>query len=144
VQKGRNHTLYLMHRPFLTCNKITECRIALANIDTTSLKQDTHHPLCTFADVRAQPCTEPAWFCHTIGTWNDGINKGLITLWPRHLRYLNAKEGLWKLKYFTMQKYNLQKKTSQTNQYPSRHYNSIITNLKFQLKPKFHLSKILI
>jgi hypothetical protein len=24
-------------------------------------------------------------------------------------KYLNAKEGLWKLKYFTMQKYNLQK-----------------------------------
>jgi len=24
-------------------------------------------------------------------------------------KYLNAKEELWKLKYFTMQKYNLQK-----------------------------------
>jgi hypothetical protein len=29
------------------------------------------------------------------------------------------------------------------NQYPSRYYNSI-TNLKFQHKPKYHLSKILI
>jgi hypothetical protein len=62
-----------------------------------------------FADVRAQPCKEPAWFCHTVGTWNDGISKGRITLWPHHLRYLNANEGLWKLKNFTMQKYNLQK-----------------------------------
>jgi hypothetical protein len=34
----------------------------------------------------------------------------------------------------------LQKK----NQNPSRYYNSIITNLKFQPKPKYHLSKILI
>jgi hypothetical protein len=27
------------------------------------------------------------------------------------LKYLKAKEELWKLKYFTMQKYNLQKET---------------------------------
>ncbi len=39
-----------------------------------------------------------------------------------------------------MQKYNLQKKSSKTNQSPSRYYyNSIITNLKFQHKPKYHL-----
>jgi hypothetical protein len=39
-------------------------------------------------------------------------NKGCVTLWPCHLhikRYLKAKEELWKLKYFTMQKCNLQK-----------------------------------
>jgi hypothetical protein len=54
-------------------------------------------------------------------------------------------EELWKhLKYFTMQKYNLQKKSSKRHQIPSRYiyYNSIITNLKFQHKPKYHLSKI--
>jgi hypothetical protein len=28
-------------------------------------------------------------------------------------RYVNAKEELWKFKYFTMQKYNLQKKNPQ-------------------------------
>jgi hypothetical protein len=44
---------------------------------------------------------------------------------------LNAKEELWKLKYFTMQKYNLHKNSSKRNQNPSRYYNSIITNLKF-------------
>jgi hypothetical protein len=36
-----------------------------------------------------------------------------VTLWPCHLpfkKYFNAKEELWKFKYFTMQKYNLQKK----------------------------------
>jgi hypothetical protein len=39
--------------------------------------------------------------------------KGYVTLWPCHFyikTYLKAKEEeLWKLKYFTMQQYNLQK-----------------------------------
>jgi hypothetical protein len=35
------------------------------------------------------------------------------------------------------------KKSSKRNQNPSRYYNSI-TNLKFQHKPKYHLSKILV
>jgi hypothetical protein len=57
--------------------------------------------------------------------------------------YLKAKEkNCWKLKYFTLQKYNLQK-SSKRNQNPSKYYNSI-TNLKFEHKPKYHLSKILI
>jgi hypothetical protein len=25
-----------------------------------------------------QSCTELAWFCHSVGTWNDGINKDRI------------------------------------------------------------------
>jgi hypothetical protein len=50
-------------------------------------------------------------------------------------KYLKAKEELWKLKYLTIQKYNLQSL--------SRHYNSV-TNLKFQHKSKYYLSKILI
>jgi hypothetical protein len=52
-------------------------------------------------------------------------------------KYLKAKEGLWKLKYFTMQKY----KSSKRNQNPSRYYN-FITNFKGQHKSKYHLSKI--
>jgi hypothetical protein len=35
------------------------------------------------------------------------------------------------------------KKNSKRNQNPSRYYNTI-TNLKFQQKPKYHVSKILI
>ncbi len=42
-------------------------------------------------------------------------------------RYLKAKEEFWKLKYFTMQKYNLQK-VLYRNQNRSRYYN-FITNL---------------
>jgi hypothetical protein len=57
---------------------------------------------------------------------------------------LKAKEELWKLKYFTNAKiYLIFKKSSKKNQNPSRYYNSI-TNLEFQHKPKYHLSKILI
>jgi hypothetical protein len=53
--------------------------------------------------------------------------------------YLKAKEELWKLKYFTMRNYNLQKISSKTNPNSSRYYNPI-TNLKSQHKPKYHLS----
>jgi hypothetical protein len=36
-------------------------------------------------------------------------------------KYLKAKDKLWELKYFTMQKHNLQK-SSKRNQNPSRYY----------------------
>jgi len=36
-------------------------------------------------------------------------------------KHLKAKEELWKFKYFTMQKYNLPKKSSKRNQNPSRY-----------------------
>jgi hypothetical protein len=58
-------------------------------------------------------------------------------------KYLNAKEELWKLQYFTMQKIIIFRKSSKRNQNPSKYYNSI-TNLKFQHKPEYRLSKILI
>ncbi len=50
-------------------------------------------------------------------------------------KYLKAKEGLWKLTYFTMQKYNLQKILQKKPKSFKIYYNSI-TNLKFQPKPK--------
>jgi hypothetical protein len=56
-------------------------------------------------------------------------------------KYLKANKELRKFKYFTMHKYNLsKKKSSKRNQNLSRYHNSI-TNLKFQHKPKYHLSK---
>jgi hypothetical protein len=39
-------------------------------------------------------------------------NKGCVSHWGFSIyikKYLKAKEGLWKLKYFIMQKHNLQK-----------------------------------
>jgi hypothetical protein len=52
-------------------------------------------------------------------------------------KYLKAKEELWKLKYFTMQKYNLQLNPLKE----TKILQDTITNLKFQQKPKYHLSK---
>jgi hypothetical protein len=41
-------------------------------------------------------------------------------------KYLKAKEEeLWKLKYFTMQKYNVQKILSKETQILQRYYNSV-------------------
>jgi hypothetical protein len=57
-------------------------------------------------------------------------------------KYLKAKEELWKLNISPC-KNIIFKKSSKRNQNPPRYYNSI-TNLKFQHKPKYHLSKILI
>jgi hypothetical protein len=62
-------------------------------------------------------------------------------------KYVKAKEELWKLNsnISPCKKVpNLPKKSSKRNQKnPSRYYKTI-TNLKFQHKPKYHLSKILI
>jgi len=61
---------------------------------------------------------------------------------------LGKNEELRKLKYFTMQKYNLQKKNPlQKNQNPSSRYYNSITNLKFQhmqdtIFPKILISKL--
>jgi hypothetical protein len=55
-------------------------------------------------------------------------------------KFLKTKEELWKLKYFTMQKYNLQNNPLKETQI----LQDSITNLKFGHKPKYHLSKILI
>ncbi len=75
--------------------------------------------------------------------WTRGVSHTVAL--PFTLKSIfRQKEELWKFKYFTMQKYNLQKTSSQRNQNPSTYHNSIITNLKFQHKPKYHLSKILI
>jgi len=66
--------------------------------------------------------------------------RGLAIYIKKHLK---AKEELWKFKYFTLQKYNLQKKSSKRHQNRSRYHNSI-TNLKFQHKQKYHLPKFLV
>jgi hypothetical protein len=58
-------------------------------------------------------------------------------------KYLKAKEELWKFKYFTMQKYNLYKNPAKETKILPR-YHSSITNLKFEHKPRCHLSKILL
>jgi hypothetical protein len=68
-----------------------------------------------------------------------GVSQCGLTIYIKK-KYIKAKEELWEFKYFTMQKYSLPKKSSKRNQNPSSYHNSI-TNLKFQHKPKYHLSK---
>jgi hypothetical protein len=62
---------------------------------------------------------------------------------PQKYQKHKKKEELWKLKYISPCKNIIFKKSSKRNQNPSRYYNSR-TNLKFQHKPKYHLSKILV
>jgi hypothetical protein len=64
------------------------------------------------------------------------VSQGSLAIYIKE--YLNAKEELWKRKYFTIQK------SSKRNQNPSKYHYDSITNLKFQHKPKYHVSKILI
>jgi hypothetical protein len=55
--------------------------------------------------------------------------------------YLQAKEELWKLKYFTIQKYNLPKNPLKQTKILQDIITLVIINLKFQHKPKYHLSR---
>jgi hypothetical protein len=61
------------------------------------------------------------------GDWKKhGKNKGVLhtVALPFTLKsILMQKKEFWKFKYFIMQKYNLQKKSSTTNQNPSRYHN---------------------
>jgi hypothetical protein len=56
---------------------------------------------------------------------------------------LKSKEELWKHSNISPCKNIIFQKPSKRNQNPSKYHNSI-TNLKFQHRPKYHLSKILI
>jgi hypothetical protein len=71
-------------------------------------------------------------------------NKGCVShhglaIYTKKVSSDKRKESYEKLKHFTTQKYNLQKNPLKE----TRDYNSV-TSLKFQHKPKNHLSKILI
>jgi hypothetical protein len=59
-------------------------------------------------------------------------------------KYLKAKEEFMETQIFHHPKIVSSKKSSKRNQNPSRYYNSTRTKLKFQHKPKYHVSKILI
>jgi hypothetical protein len=60
-------------------------------------------------------------------------------------KYLKAKEEFMETQYISPCKNILIfQKSSKRNQNPSRYYNSTRTKLKFQHKPKYHVSKILI
>jgi hypothetical protein len=57
---------------------------------------------------------------------------------------LRQKKNYGNSNNFTMPKYNLAKNPLKETKNPSRYYYNSRTNLKFQHKPKYHLSKILV
>ncbi len=62
-----------------------------------------------------------------------GVSRGGLAIYIK--KYLKAKEELWKFKYFTMQKYNLQKNPVKEAKI-LQDVITLITNLKFQHEPK--------
>jgi hypothetical protein len=83
-------------------------------------------------------------------TYEFNNNKGCVTPYSLAIsikKYFKAKEEeLWKFKYnCTTQKYNLfQKNPLKETKILQAFIINSITKLKFQHKPKYHLSKILI
>jgi hypothetical protein len=76
-----------------------------------------------------------------LGFGNDVIrhnNKGCVTLVALPFK---LKSILRQKKNYGNSNISPYKNIIETKQTPSIYYNSIITNLKFQHKPKYHLSK---
>jgi len=87
--------------------------------------------------------------CYALGGGWSHLQQGVchIVALPFTLKsILMQKKRIMESQIFHHAKiYQSSKKSSKRNQNPSRYYyNSIITNLKFQYKPNYHLSKILI
>ncbi len=72
------------------------------------------------------------------------VNKRCVTLvaLPFTLKSILRQKKIYRNSNISPCKNTIFKKSFKRNQNPSRYYNSI-TNLKFQHKPKYHLSKIL-
>jgi hypothetical protein len=130
--------IFIFNRFFY--DKISEHSITLHCSDLNIVKSPwSNHPY----SLRAFQATRTKlWFQRS---QHNKTNKGCVTLRPCHLLF-KVSYGKWRIvetQIFHHVKNILFKKPSKTNQNPSRYYNSI-TNLKFQHKPKYHLSKILI
>jgi len=84
---------------------------------------------------------------HLMVTNKKKTNKGCVTLWPCHLHLksiLRQKKNYGNSIISPCQNNDLQQILYKKNPKSLRYYNSMITNLKFQHKPKYHLSKMLI
>jgi hypothetical protein len=76
-----------------------------------------------------------------IKTKTRGVSRCGLAIYIK--KYLKAKRRIMKTQIFHNARIWSSKKSSKRNQNPSRYYNSR-TNLKFQHKPKYHLSRTLI
>jgi hypothetical protein len=66
-----------------------------------------------------QPLAASSWWLSCLvlrpcQSWTRGVSRCGLAVYTK--KYLKAKEELWKFKYFSMQKYNHQKKSSKRNQ----------------------------
>jgi hypothetical protein len=119
------------------------CRNAFLDIH-----EDFERLLCGLLQLAKVLSKDGLHWCHwkKHGNMLYSSTRGVshIEALPFTLKYLKAKEELWKLKYFHHAKNIIFKKSSKRNQNPSRYYYNSRTNGKFQHKPKYHLSKILL
>jgi hypothetical protein len=82
------------------------------------------------------------WVNQSITWLTRGVSHCGLAIYIK--KYLKAKEELGKLKYFHHAKIQSSRKNPlKETKNPSRYYNSV-TNLKFQNKPKYHLSNLIL
>jgi hypothetical protein len=77
----------------------------------------------------------------SLQTQTRGVSHCSLAIYIK--KYLKAKQRIMETQILHHAKISSSNKSSERNQDPSTYYNSI-TNLKFQHKPKYHLSKLLI
>jgi len=87
------------------------CTSVFCSIDPKLAKQQTCTPCCWEFAIGTWSKGPMVWECYGVATSNQN-KQGvchIVALSFTLKCIFEAKEELWKLKYFTMQKYNLQK-----------------------------------
>jgi hypothetical protein len=110
------------------------------------LGEERLKPLPTTTNLNLNITLPSKYHANKAPQTSNNTNNGCVTLWPCHLHFKNIlrQKKNYGNSNISPCKNIIFQKSSERNQNPSRYYNSIITNLKFQHKPKYHLSKILI
>jgi hypothetical protein len=119
-------------------SKFNNSSITIVNITKSAQCTLIHLPLSNWYQ-------EAMWFSKPQhhNTKKQGVCHIVALLFT--LKNIKAKEELWKIKYIISPCKNIIfKKSSKRNPNPSRYYYNFVTNLKFQHKPKYHISKIVI
>jgi len=93
-----------------------------------------------------QSLKQSTWIINKIPKLGTLKIKGCLKLWPCHftLQSILRQKKSYGTSNISPCKNIILNKSFKRNRNPSRYYNSIITNLKFQHQPTYHLSKILI
>ncbi len=111
---------------------------SIGNLMGTHREQQKSNTLPHSPKIRNYGCNHPIVIVIVLSITRGVSHCGLAIYIKKYFKV--KEEELWKLKYFTVQKYNLKKNALKILQ----DIITLITNLKFQHKLKYHLSKILI